>query len=209
MGSLAQRTAPNFVADALCHELTHWGSWGRIGAADREAIASLTELPAVGQALKSRISSGVVGPLARLLSEVGRVPSIDPWLSEIAREAVQPLVRAKAYRCMIEGRMTWVMGQKWVWTQIQWCKGYGEPVLASRELSSRWPLGPTLRVAASDRSAIVRNVAALGLIAHLEAIGDEASELARRLSNDVSPYVAERGRFALERLRYGMKGAST
>jgi hypothetical protein len=90
--SLAQSTAPNCVADALCHELTHWGSWGRIEVADREVIVRLTELPAVAQALKLRILFGVTGPLAKLLSEVGRAPGLDPWLYEIASEAVQPLV---------------------------------------------------------------------------------------------------------------------
>jgi hypothetical protein len=72
--------------------------------------------------------------------------------------------------------------------------------LAYRELGSRWPLVPILRAAAVDRSPIVRRVAAESLIKHLNEIRNEVADLARSLSNDVSPYVAERGRFALGRL---------
>jgi hypothetical protein len=52
----------------------------------------------------------------------------------------------------------------------------------------------------ADRSPVVRRVAAEFLIRELPSLGDDALAFAQRLAADRNPTVAQRGRFALQRL---------
>ena len=125
---------------------------------------------------------------------------LDDRLEEIASAAVQPSVRAKAYRSLFEGRMVWVVGQKWRWIDLKWCKGRFEPVIAERAITEPIDFPARLKMAVIDRSALVRRIGAEFLIKELVSIGADAVTLAEQLAADPSAYVAERGRFALARL---------
>ena len=197
---IAKRSDPEYVVDALWNTLPHWISWGRTEDADRQVLTDLTSIEEVALALKSRIVGSTSGPATAILAQAGRAPVLDQWLSEIAEAAIQPSVRAKAYRCQLEGRMVWVVGRKWTWTDIRWCKGRFEPILGERSVSIGSPFLEILRMALVDRSPMVRRVAGELLIRHLESVGADSFALAKRLASDPSPSVAERGRFALVRL---------
>lgn len=80
------------------------------------------------------------------------------------------------------------------------CKGKLQNVLGERPLHEVPPLLETMDLAASDRSCIVRAVAAEALVREMEALSGAAVPLARRLASDSSPRVAERGKFVLQRL---------
>lgn len=97
--------------------------------------------------------------------------------------------------------MVWIDGRKWKWTDKQYCKGRLEPILRERTVSVESPFLETLKLAVIDRSPIVRRVAGETLIRELKLIGAESIKLAELLTSDVSPSVAERGRFALDRLK--------
>lgn len=198
---IVERSNPERVVDALWSALAHCASWGRMQDADRQILADLISIKQVALALKSRIMKATAGPVTQILSQAGRAPALDGWLGEFASAAIQPSVRAKAYRCLLEGRMVWVVGRKWKWTDLAWCKGRFEPVLGERALSSQsGHFVANLRMASVDRSPLVRRVAAELLIKHLSSIGADAPRFAEQLASDPSAYVAERGRFALARL---------
>jgi hypothetical protein len=197
---LAECSDPEQVVDALWHVLAHCGSWGRMEDGDRQALADLISIERIAFALGSRILVATAGPVTQILSQASRVPALDHRLKEFAEAAIQPCVRAKAYRCLLEGRMAWVAGRKWRWTDLKWCKGRFEPVIEERAISERVDFLACLREALVDRSALVRRVAAEFLIKELKSIGDEADGFAEHLASDPSPYVAERGRFALASL---------
>jgi hypothetical protein len=197
---LAECSDPEHVVDALWHVLAHSGSWGRMEDADRQSLADLISIERVASALGSRILAATVGPATQILSQAGRVPALDHRLKEFAEAAIQPAVRAKAYRCLLEGRMAWVIGKKWTWTDLKWCKGRFEAVIEARGIAESVDFLACLRKALVDRSALVRCVAAEFLIKELRSIGDEAISFAERLASDRSAYVAERGRFALASL---------
>lgn len=125
---------------------------------------------------------------------------LDKDLADIAKNAVQPAVRATAYRAQLTGRFAWVQCRKWKWTDVRTCKGKLQKVLGERPLEEAPPLLETMDLAASDRSCIVRAVAAEALVREMNVLGGSAVPLTRRLASDSSPRVAERGAFILQRL---------
>ncbi|WP_036253331.1 hypothetical protein [Methylobacter sp. BBA5.1] len=197
---IAKESDPEHVVDALCVTLPHWNSWGRLEDADKRVLLEITSIEEVSQALKLRIMSATSGPMTSMLAQVGRTATLDHCLSEIAEDAIQPSVRAKAYRCLFEGKMVWFEGRKWEWTDIRYCEGRLKPVLSERNLSVTSPFLETLKKAAVDHSPMVRRVAGEMLIRELKTIGEESLKLANLLASDSSPSVSERGKFALKKL---------
>ncbi|BBF86836.1 hypothetical protein DLM_3244 [Aquitalea magnusonii] len=198
--SIAVASNPEDVVDVLCAVLPHWNSWGRSEDEERQTLLTIASIEAVACVLKSRLISEAVGPLASVLTQLGQSSVLDAHLSQIASSAIQPSVRAKAYKSLLEGKATWVAGRKWEWTDIRYCKGHFMPIFGERLLTKNDLLEETLRAASSDRSAFVRRIAGDVLIRELGALGAVGSELATILESDGNPSVAEKGRFALKEL---------
>lgn len=197
---MAENSDPEHVVDVLCTILPHWNSWGRMDDTEKQVIMDIISIPKVKLLLKSRIISGTSGPMASILTQAGRSKTLDLHLCEIAKNAIQPHVRAKAYRCLLEKKMVWSAGRKWKWTDKQYCKGRFEPILCERSLSVEIPFTETLKLAVKDRSSIVRRVAGEMLTRELKIIGTESIQLAKLIASDSSPSVAEWGKWALDRL---------
>lgn len=191
---------PSHVIEVLCATLSHWNSWGRIGQLEKNVLLEIISSEAMGSALRSKIISSTSGPMTFLFSQVGRTSVLDQYLGEIADNAVQPSVRAKAYRSQMESRLVWFEGRKWEWTDIQYCKGRLMPIVGERKINVGIPFLELLNKSSSDRSPIVRRVAAEFLIRELDTIGEESLRLAKHFASDASPSVAERGRFAIKKL---------
>lgn len=197
---IAENSNPDQVAGALCTILPNWFSWGRLELTEKQVFFEVLGIEKVTRALKKQIIESTSGPMATVLSQVGRTPVLDPHLNDIARSALQPAVRAKAYRSQMEGKMAWFEGRKWEWTDIRYCKGHYMPIVSERELSEPLPFLETLKEAARDKSSIVRRVAGEFLIRNLKSLGGESIALAKLLASDSSPAVSERGEFALKKL---------
>ena len=197
---LASNSAPQDVADVLWSLLAHWSTWGRMEPADRDAVAAIASFDPVSLALRSKIMDTTAGPAALVLSQCARSATFDRWIQEFAQGAVQPAVRERAFRWLFLGRTTWVVGHKWRWTDLAYCKGKLEPILESRGMPTKQPFMMTLGAAMADRSPMVRRVAAEFLIRELPSLGENALPLAQRTASDTSPSVAERGHFALKQL---------
>ncbi|MCD4483961.1 hypothetical protein LQR31_05665 [Chromobacterium vaccinii] len=195
--TISENTNPEFVADVLCATLPHWVSWGRIEEDDRQVLLSIVSIKKVAESLKTRILSTTSGPTASVLTQLGRRDVFDCHLEEIAKKALQPSVRAKAYRCLLEGKVTWCSGREWQWIDQRYRKGRFNPILCNRALTIEAPFLETLQSASIDRSPIVRRVAGEILIRNLGRLGDAALILAEQLASDSSPSLAERGRFIL------------
>ncbi len=198
--SLAKTADPAIVADALCAILPHWMTWERMEDKDWPVFAEILSVEAIRSALMRKITQSSAGPMATILAQVGRTDAFDDGLSEIARYAVQPSVRAKAYRCLLEGKMTWVAGRTWQWTDIRYCKGKQCPIIATRPLKTGNPFMATLMSAIHDRSPFVRRVAGEMVIRDYAQLGPTAITLAERLALDPYPSIAERGKFVLKML---------
>lgn len=197
---IVKESNPVHIVDALCVTLSHWNSWGRIEEEDKEVLLEIISQKDIGEVLKSKIISSPSGPMASLMMQAGRTSVLDEHLDEIAENAIQPSVRARAYRSQLERRLVWVEGRKWEWTDIQYCKGRLRTITGEREILVEVPFIELLQNSANDSSSIVRRVAAEFLIRELNALGNESLGLAKRFASDKSSPVAERGRFALKKL---------
>lgn len=198
--ALASNSVPQDVANVVWSLLVHWRTWGRMEPSDRDAVVAIASIEPVSLALRLKIMDTTAGPAALVLSQCARSATFNSWIQDFAQGAVQPAVRAQAFRWLFHGRTTWVVGHKWRWTDLAYCKGKLEPILESRGIPKKQPFMKTLEEAMADRSPMVRRVAAEFLIRELPSLGENASPLAKRTASDTNPSVAERGHFALKQL---------
>lgn len=203
---IAKATDPQYVVEALCITLSNWSSWGRIEEADKKVLLQIICEEQIAELLRSKLISSTSGPMPSLFSQLGRTPILDGKIKEIAGLAIQPSVRAKAYRSLFEGRIAWIEGRKWEWTDIHYCEGRLKPIVSERKLNVQTPLLDLLKRSAEDRSSVVRRVSAEILIRELENLGIVAREFAERFASDKSDAVSERGRFAVKRLEEAERG---
>jgi hypothetical protein len=205
--ALARASDPEHVVDVLCATLPTWTTWGRVEPLGKQVMMELLSIETVAEALRRRLISRSAGPMSAILSQALRTTALDDYLIEMAKDAVQPAVRARAQRALLAGKAVWVERRRWHWIDVRYCKGRMENVLAERPLARTPPLVECLETASTDRSSIVRRVAAEVLVGKVCELGSSALPLARRLAGDVSPKVAERAVFVLERL--GVAGVVT
>jgi len=194
------RTEPSHVADVICFTVSHWSSWKRIEISNRKTLLDRLSNKEIANQIKLKLLNSTSGPLSVIMSELGRVELLDNCLEKIATDAIQPSLRAKAYRSLFTGNISWLEGRKWIWTDRGYNEGRMQPVFGTRVLTKKIHFLPILHSAASDRSSLVRRVAAEFLIKELDSLGCESSSLAKQLSSDRSSAVAERGKFALKKL---------
>ena len=197
---IAARTDTEIVVDALWNILPYLHTWGRWKDEDRDAFLDLVSPSDVSEKLTQRLIQSTAGPTAKILGQLSRRSTLDQYLTQIAQEAVQPAVRAKAYRFLFEGKATWLEGRKWVLTDKYWGKREYQPILGTRSTHAAVNLVALLDQAIGDASPTVRRVAGTTVIARLAELGSEAEGLASRLAVDPYPSIAERGRFALDRV---------
>lgn len=197
---IARSTDPKYVVDALCVALSNWHSWGRIEDADKEVILEIISENQIAKSLRSKLIKSASGPMPSLFSQLGRTKILDGHIEEIAKSAIQPSVRAKAYRSLFEGRIVWIEGRKWVWTNIRYGEGRLKPIVGERKLEIETPLEELLKKSSEDRSSIVRRVSAEILIRELDKPGIKARVFAEHFASDNSHAVSERGEFALRKL---------
>lgn len=197
---IAKATNPEVVVESLCIALSNWNSWGRIEEADKKVLLQIICEEQIADLLRSKLILSTSGPMPFLFSQLGRTPILDGKIKEIAGLSIQPTVRAKAFRSLFEGRIAWIEGRKWEWTDIRYCKGRIKPIISERKVNVQTPLLDLLKMSADDRSPIVRRVSAEFLIQELENLGVVAREFAEKFASDRSEAVAERGRFAVKKL---------
>lgn len=197
---IAKSTDPKYVVEALCIALSNWNSWGRIEEKDKEVLFQIICEKKIAESLRYKLISSASGPMPSLFSQLGRTSILDGNIETIASLAVQPSVRAKAYRSLFEGRIVWMEGRKWEWTDKRYCEGRLKPIVAERKLNTNIELLDLLKKASDDHSSIVRRVSAEILIRELDNLGTLAKEFAEKFASDKSHPVSERGDFALKKL---------
>jgi hypothetical protein len=195
--TLARNSDPEHVVDVVCALLPMWMFWRRAAEAERQVLLGIMSNKAMAASLERRLTSATAGPMATVLSQAGRTSVLDQHLKYIAQAAVQPTVRVTAYRALLSGRVVWLEGRAWQWTDVRYCEGRMFPVLRERPLDNAPPLQEVLLAAAADRSPMVRRVAAEALIRELSKLGSAALPLAHQFAADPSRPVAERGEFVL------------
>lgn len=109
---VALETNTEHVVEALCDAIANWNSWGRAESVDKAVILQILCRDEIAEAMRYKLVSSTSGPMSFLFSQLGRTSILDDYLAEISRYAIQPAVRAKAYRSLFEGRIFWVEGRQ-------------------------------------------------------------------------------------------------
>lgn len=183
-------TPPQTIAEAAIDLLDRSRSWRRWGDEAGPLDAAFAR-PDVLACLVERLREGRTGPLGSVLRGVLRGCDLDGHLAELATGAVQPAVRAAAIRALIEGMATWPVGYRKQWISKPEGKFRRVPVHEQRALATDLPREDFVRLAAADRSAAVRRIAAEALIRHGESLAG-MNEVTRQLAKDRSPSIRER-----------------
>lgn len=189
-----------YIVDALYATLSHWDSWRRMGELEKQALLEILSYEEVAKAIKLKLIASSSGPSASLFSQLGRTPVFDKYIYEIAEKAVQPSLRAKAYRSQFEGRIVWTEGWKREWIDIRYCKSKLNPIISGRKLTIVPAFADVMERASIDRSSVVRRVAAEYLIRQNDISDQDKLRLAQQFASDKSLVVSERGRFMLKQL---------
>ena len=196
------RTAPDVAASAALYLLDRhlvWGRWSN----ESKALDRTFEREDVMAGLAAQLARHSTGPLANCLRHALRYPAIDEHLPRIASTAIQPSVRAAAYRCLISGKATWTAGFEWAWIDKVYGLRRRVPKLETREIQRTGSVAEVIKEAIRDKSNVVRIVAADGLIAaRSQLLG--AAELIAKLANDQSPAVRARADFMLRHPASGL-----
>lgn len=198
---IAESTDSDIIVDVLFITLPYWNTWTRMGEAEKNILKKIILMEKIAESLKMRLISSNAGPVAAIFTQAGRTEALDPFLSEISEYAVQPALRAKAYRVQFERRFVWVEGMTSQWIDKVYGKKRRIPVLNERKICATRPFIEILEMATVDRSPMVRRIAGEMLIKELDHIGVEAFTLATLLASDTSASVAERGIYALKDLK--------
>jgi hypothetical protein len=151
-------------------------------------------------ALATRLQEQSTGPLAACLRHALRFPGMDQHLPRLAKAAVQPSVRAAAYKCLISGKATWPVGFEWMWIDKVYGLRRRTPVLHTRTIQRDRLPADFVKTGIRDKSPFVRKAAADAMIAVRSEIPDEGSLIAH-LSTDQSPLVRSRADFLLRHPR--------
>jgi hypothetical protein len=193
------RIAPDVTAavaaDAAVYLLDRRFVWNRWR--DEANILDLVfERDDVLARLATRLQKQSTGPLAACLRYALQYPGMDQHLPRLVKAAVQPSVRAVAYKCLISGKAAWLVGFEWAWID----KAYGlrkrMPVFASRDIRTPRPAAEWIREGIHDKSPIVRRVAADALVGARAQVPD-ADNLIAHLAKDRSPAIRSRADFML------------
>lgn len=197
---VVERTELEHVIKAFWGILPHLHTWGRLQTEDKEVIVDILGYQAIPRWLSEKIMTSPTGPAPAVLRQAGRNSVFDSFLPDISAKAVQPAVRAKAYKSQLDEYLSWIKGYQWEWTDKRWCRGRYIPIMGRRDIQVMRPFLQSLESAATDKSALVRRVAGNALIAECESPSVDLMPVARILASDPCPSVSERGKFAIKRM---------
>ncbi|CAN5432685.1 hypothetical protein BH10PSE14_BH10PSE14_26000 [soil metagenome] len=189
-------TAPEVIADGAMVLLGRDGTWGR-WTSERHILESALERPDVAEKLANILATRAAGPSATVLRHALRGAAIDRYLGQLARDAIQPAVRAVATQALIDGVARWPNGWRWRWVDKSMGIRKAETIFESRSLTVQSDRFAQIEAGLGDRSAAVRNTAMAGLIRHRDT-APSVRYLAEPRLNDRSRRVRERAEFLLK-----------
>ena len=173
-------------------------TWGRLEDRDLQVLDTIADRESVASRLADTIERADSGPAATILRQASRRPALDKFLPRLAKQAVQPAVRALAHRMLLQRQAVWQVGWQWRWTDKSLGERVKEPKLSIRSIDHALSEAQLIEAAANDPAASVRRVAGDGLVTKKGNLTEFELEIARQLETDPYPSVAERGRFVLQ-----------
>lgn len=199
--TISKTSDPTHVAEALSTTLPYWHSWKRIEQDHQSILFEIISQENIAKELINKLKYSPAGPMTSLFGQLGKTTILDKKLESLAKFAIQPSVRAKAYQSLFERKITWLKGREWQWTNHHYCEGRYIPVFSERKIQTNIPQLEILEDSSNDTSSFVRRISAELLIIHFEEFKETAHPLAIKFSSDTSLPVSERGNFIIKILK--------
>jgi hypothetical protein len=189
------QTSAEVVAEAvfvLLERMRHWQRWDKGFTILKQTL----ERPDVIERLAALIETSAVGSPSRVLRYILSNDKMDGYLLHLSQKALQPVVRAVALKTLINGYASWPNGFKYEW--VNKALGERKRVVAfrTRPLVRLAPVELLIAQGATDKAAIVRRVAADGLILHRKTVSN-LDELTSLFAQDKTSAVRERAVFII------------
>ncbi|MGO4706659.1 hypothetical protein AB4072_12895 [Microvirga sp. 2MCAF38] len=191
-----RQTAPDIIAKAafiLLPRVRDWHRWSEEAAILEKTFSR----PDVVERLALLIATEVTGPAGKALTFAMRHAEMDRHLMRISQVAVQPPVRALTLRILIEGRILWPEGIRKEWIDKSMGRYKLAVTYAERVIERPVSLDSLIAQGAADKAAMVRRVAADGLVRHRASL-NEVDQLTAKFAADRSAAVRERAIFILK-----------
>lgn len=184
--------------ETLVFFMPEWGRWDKTRV---EALIKDTMRPDIVGELVSRLIAGRARRSGALYAYLQRFDCIDAYHQNIFERARQPHLRAMALNILLRQRAKWVVGQKRmaidkVFNQYKSAAIYD---CRSRPFDKELRTQSTSR-ALTDKSALVRSMAAQFLIDYPAELQLDIAAIARQLSADPAKKVSSRGEYLLRQL---------
>jgi HEAT repeat associated with sister chromatid cohesion len=187
-------TNPAVLARFFLSTLYQQASWGRWSDEERELLSRQLRRSDVTSELAQLMLTERNGPLPSALAYVSRFPEIDCHLESLAKNAINPGIRAIALRALIESETRYANGTQWRWIDKSMGQRRKEPRIECRQLTIAANRKELYLLGLEDKSAIVRRVALSGIIKFDRSeLGYQT--LAREYLADPSPSVRARAEF--------------
>jgi hypothetical protein len=190
------KTDPAVLARFFLSTLYQQESWARWRDQERELISWQLRRSDVTSELAQLMLSERNGPLPSALTYVSRFPEIDCHLESLAKNAINPGIRAIALRALIELEARYANGTQWRWINKPMGQRRKEPRIECRKLTITTNRKELYLLGLGDKSAIVRRIALSGII-KFDRHGLEYQKLAREYLSDPSPSVRARAEFII------------
>lgn len=188
------QTSATIIAKAASVLLVRMPHWQR--GQETSILEETLARPDVVDELATLIKTAKTGSPNRVLTYALKRENMDPYLLDLSRTARQPTVRALALRTLIQGYAVWQEGFHREWIDKSMGQFRRAPTYHQRELRFKEPLEPLVIQGAADKSAMVRRVAADGLVQHRHAFTN-LGELVSIFVCDKSPSVRARAEFII------------
>lgn len=189
------QTSAAVIAEAAFVLLERTSHWQR-GAKEALILEETFSRPDVVVQLAALIKMATTGSPSRVLTNVLRRDQMDAYLLDLARAALQPSVRAVALRCLIQGYAVWPDGFRREWIDKSMGRSRQVTVYQQRELSYKESVASLIAQGAVDKAAMVRRVAADGLVQHRKTLSN-LDELVSIFAQDKTASVRERAEFII------------
>jgi HEAT repeat associated with sister chromatid cohesion len=190
------KTDPAVLARFFLSTLYQQASWGRWSEVERELISRQLRRSDVTSELAQLMLTERNGPLPSALAYVCRFPEIDCHLESLAKNAINPGIRAIALRALIDLEARYANGTQWRWIDKPMGQRRKEPRIECRQLTITANRKELYLLGLGDKSAIVRRIALSGII-KFDRHGLGYQKLAREYLSDPSPSVRARAEFII------------
>lgn len=192
-----EKTNPQILAQFSLLSSRQLPTWERWTTTERDLLYALLRSAKVIEEMARLLTTGYRGPLPSAFAKILQYADIDRFLEKLATEAVHPGVRAIALKALIDGAASFTTGMHWRWVDKSMGRRRREPKFETRALAISADRRHFIRLGSADKSALVRRIALVGIVAHTRH-EPEFIELARSCLSDPSQAVRSRAEFIVK-----------